>query len=250
MIKIRVDGIAGVSDAEALSSLFLEVLEFDEDETAEFLEDLPSFCYVGDDKELAASVAQKLVGLGVEITAEGIEQPVIDGVPDGESAGASIKVYGNMDWFRVVEQPEGLDALPEEFASAKKIWSENGGECTDEVMGKLAPFVGATFSADNLEGWEEYFSDIDGGECEASKVRVVGLDFTDGPIPLCRAEAWFDVPLKAGVSTQAVSDWAANDLEGAIYMAISFCWEIEGEGVEDLDLTSGDHSGAEGHIEA
>ena len=160
----------------------------------------------------------------------------------------SVTVYGNMDWFSVAEQPDSLDALPADFAEAKSLWEQSGKQCTDDVIAKLQQYVNAWFVAVNLDGWVDYISDKDYGEFIATKVRVVGLDFKESPIPLCKAEAWFNVTLKEGISADSIQSWVADELDGTLYGAISFGWEIDGEDLEDLDLTFGDNAGAEGII--
>jgi hypothetical protein len=153
--------------------------------------------------------------------------------------------YGNMDWFRVAEQPSGFEVLPEEFTRAEKLWSSSGEKRIGEVCALLAPFVGARFVASNLDGWEEFLSEETFGEFEATKINVAGIDFSSRPLPLCKAEAWFDLPLKQGVDKSVFEQWAQN---AELYSAVAFYWALDAEELQELDLTVGDHSGAEALI--
>ncbi len=102
--------------------------------------------------------------------------------------------------------------------------------------------------ADNLTGWEDYLRQDTLGEFEASIVRMVAVDFSSAPIPLCKAEGWFDLPLKQGVSRSEFEHWLAENHDGELYGAICFYWNFAAPELEDLDLTFGDHHGAEGVI--
>ena len=156
-----------------------------------------------------------------------------------------VRCYGNMDWFRVAEQPPSFEALPVAFLEAKKLWSSSGEKQIGKVCELLSPFVGARFVAPNLDGWEEFLVQESFGEFEANRINVAGIDFSSEPIPLCKAEAWFDLPLKPGVDKSAFEMWAQN---ADLYSAVVFYWALDAEELQELDLTVGDHSGAEASI--
>ena len=67
------------------------------------------------------------------------------------------------------------------------------------------------FVADNLDDWEGYFDESSYGEFPAESIHVVGFDFSTQPLPLCKAEAWFEVPLKDDVPL--ISAWEAFSAE-------------------------------------
>jgi hypothetical protein len=154
-----------------------------------------------------------------------------------------------MDWFSVAEQPDDIDVLPEEFSEMKQLWDSDSEANMKKIVDELSPYIGGRFVADNLDGWEDYFSDESFGEFEAEKIRVVGFDFSEEPLPLCKVEAWFNVALKEGVSKEDVKNWIMDSHEGELYSAIVFNWELdEIDELEDLDLTVGDHNGCEAEI--
>ena len=153
-----------------------------------------------------------------------------------------LRVGGNMDWFRVAEQPSSIDQLPPVFSEMKKIWEEDPEKNYDRIVESLSPYIGGRFVADNLFDWEHYFDDVSDGEFEAIEVNVAGIDFSHEPLPLCKVEAVFEVPLRKGVSKEDVVDWGEDEL----FSAVVFYWNLED--FEDLDLTVGDHSGCEAYI--
>jgi hypothetical protein len=248
MIKVRVDDVSGASDMGAVTAVFTSDLDWEADEVGDFLEELPSFCYVGDDAEAAGSIAESLRALGVAVTVQGGSGDAAADSED-EEEGESIRVYGNMAWFSPAEQPDSLDILPDDFAEARQLWEQDAEKNFDEVVELLSPYLGAMFVATNLEGWEEYFSDDSDGEFFPDEINLVGVEFREGPLPVCKAEAWFDVELKPGKSKSDVEEWIDNDHEGGLYAAISFGWEIMDDDLDELDLTFAENMGAEANIE-
>lgn len=163
-----------------------------------------------------------------------------------ESAGTR-RFYANMKWFSVAEQPDSIGQLPHEFQQAKNLWDTYGESSQKTLIKLLSPFVGARFIANNINGWEELFADPDSSdfvEIEASEVRVVGIDFSESPIPICKAEAEFDIPVTESYATTNLEDWM-ND-NGYLTDAIIFYWNLpNNDETEDLDLTCGDNQGVE-----
>jgi hypothetical protein len=156
-----------------------------------------------------------------------------------------VTVYGNMKWFRVAEQPKYLDLLPTKIVQAKNLWDTGKEVNSPAVIELVEPFVGGLFVADNLEGWRGLLKEETFGEFEASSIRLVGVDFSSSPIPLCKVEGWFDLPLKDGVSRSDFERWIDRDHQGELFSGISFYWNFSAPELEDLDLTVGDHLGAE-----
>lgn len=162
---------------------------------------------------------------------------------------ATVRILGNMKWFRVAEQPDSLDLLPPVFSEMKDLWSLDSLANSEKIAECLAPYVGGSFVAENLSDWDNFFSDASFGEFDASEVNVVGFDFSEQPIPSCKVEATFDIPLKEGVSVDDVIKWSEEELCGDLYSAVIFYWDLnEFEALEDLDLTVGDHGGCEAMI--
>ncbi len=117
----------------------------------------------------------------------------------------------------------------------------------DEIIELLSPYVGARFIASNISGWEELFADFDGSglcEIESSEVRVVGIDFSDGPIPMCKAEANFDVPVTGSIESADLDEWQEDN--GRFTDAVIFYWNVpRSDETQDLDFTCGDNQGVE-----
>lgn len=155
--------------------------------------------------------------------------------------------YANMKWFKPAEQPESFDQLPSEFLKAKELWDADKDANASQIIDLINPFVGARFIASNISACEELFYDTEKDglfEIEATKVRVVGIDFTENPIPICKAEAEFVVRVNANFDSVDHAEWQESN--GPFTDAITFYWNIpESYGLEDLDLTYGDNSGVE-----
>ncbi|MEK9696042.1 MAG: hypothetical protein VW270_09770 [Candidatus Poseidoniales archaeon] len=156
-----------------------------------------------------------------------------------------VKVYGNMDWFSVAEQPDSIYTLPLEFQSAFELWEANSGESNQEIVDLLTKYVGARFVGENIPDWQELFEEDSYGEFESYKKSIAGFDFSENPIPLCKAEAWFEIQLKDGKSKSDLEKHLEE--QGAeLNDCLAFFWIFEdNEDLEDLDLTFGDHKGSE-----
>lgn len=153
------------------------------------------------------------------------------------------KFYGNMDWFDVDDDLEGLD-LPEAFVQAKRLWTESSEKNADQVLKLIQPYVRAWFVPAALSDSEDLFPDQ--SDVIASKINVVGVDFSSGPFPLCKAEAWFDVPVTE-IFTKTDLEVRQNDTGEYLYQAISFGWEVPSlSGGEPHVFTYGNHQGVEG----
>lgn len=160
--------------------------------------------------------------------------------------------YGNMDWFEVAEQPEAFKELPKEFKTAYDLWKKGAEEHHDKIAELLSPYVIAKFLPANISGWEELFADPDGHgqpEFAAVSVRVAGVDFSATPIPKCKAEAIFRVPVTEGFGEcEDFDTWQEeNDYFAS---GISFGWNVpRTAATEEIDLMFGDHSGCECVVE-
>lgn len=157
------------------------------------------------------------------------------------------RFYGSMKWFSVAEQPENFDDLPAEFLRAKKLWDSDADRNMGQILELMSPHVGARFIASNISGWEELFADFDGSgfcEIESTEIRVVGIDFSEGPIPMCKAEANFEVPVTRTFESSDLDEW--QDENGHFTDAVIFYWNVpRNSNSEDLDFTCGDNQGVE-----
>jgi hypothetical protein len=74
---------------------------------------------------------------------------------------------------------------------------------------------------------------------------LAGVDFSETPFPVCRAEAWFDVPIIANGKDIDLQGWQ-NENKAFLSDAISFSWIVpRNKNTESLDFTYGSHLGAE-----
>ena len=76
-------------------------------------------------------------------------------------------------------------------------------------------------------------------------VRVTGIDWSVGPIPLCKAEAWFKVPVVHGFDDLDLD--VLREADGVcLEDAVCFKWSVPGNArTDELDFTYGSHSGVE-----
>jgi Double zinc ribbon len=151
--------------------------------------------------------------------------------------------YGNMKWWDPVDQPASIQDLPEEFKQAKKLWDRDASGNFDKMVQLLEPYIGARFIASNISDWEELF--IEGGEIEASVVKLVGLSFEGGSlIPTCQSEARFKVRVKSKINEVNLDEW--QDEHSLFTDALIFYWNIPQPRQGDwLDFGVGNHSGVE-----
>jgi len=156
-------------------------------------------------------------------------------------------LYANCDWFSPADQPDGFDHLPAEFLEAKKLWDSNKNGNIDVVIELISKYVGARFIASGISNWEELFADSEGDglvEIESLTLRVVGIDFSSSPIPLCKAEATFTVDVTDEFSTKDLEEWQEDN--GRFTDGVAFYWNFpRTDETEDLDFTVGDNSGVE-----
>lgn len=167
---------------------------------------------------------------------------------DDGTGGRTVRVYGNMEWFEVAEQPPGFEDLPEEFSEAYALWEQDPAANEDRILALLSPFVTALFLPSNISNWEQIFGDPDASglpEYTARAVRLLGVDFEHTPIPSCSAEAIFDVVVTDGFDeVEDLLEWQENNDQ--FNSGIIFGWDVpRTDDTEDLDLKSGNHSGCE-----
>jgi hypothetical protein len=159
----------------------------------------------------------------------------------------SAKFYANMKWFDVAEQPSGFGDLPSNFSEAHKLWAQSKQDNIEEVLKLLSPYVRARLVLSNIMEWENLFDEgltPNDGIVESESVNVVGIDFTNNPIPVCKAEAFFRLDLRTEMGNIELNDWQEEN--SCLADAVVFYWDIpRTESTEDLDFTFGDNQGVE-----
>lgn len=157
------------------------------------------------------------------------------------------EIYACVKWVDPVDQPSGFEELPKVFLAAKMLWEKSGDDEVSRVNQLLKKYVGAQFVYPCLErdGEIHLQSNI---PCEtpvsAYDVNLVGLDFSFGPLPRAKIEAYFLVPVDLETSTTGGSkkefyDYPLSD-------AVSVFWKIPRSiGIKDLDFSMGNHQGIE-----
>lgn len=153
------------------------------------------------------------------------------------------KFYGNMDWFDVDDDFDDIN-FPAGFIEAKRLWTESPDRNADQILKLIQPYVRAWFVPAAISDSEDLFPDQ--SDVIASKINVVGVDFSSGPFPLCKAEAWFEVPVTE-IFTKTDLEVRQNDTGEYFHQAISFGWEVPSlSGQASLVFTYGNHLGVEG----
>jgi hypothetical protein len=152
------------------------------------------------------------------------------------------KFYGNMDWFDIDDDINGV-VFPPSFNQAKLLWTEDPEKNFDQVIKLIEPFVVAWFVPAALSNSEDIFPDQ--SDVRAAKIKVIGVDFSTEPFPLCKAEAWFIVPVSDFFSKLDVEAWQ-DDTGEYFHQAISFGWEIPSDdGGDSLLFTYGNNQGVD-----
>ena len=153
-----------------------------------------------------------------------------------------VMFYGNMDWFDVDDDANDV-IFPQAFDQAKDLWNKDPVGNLPDILNLIAPFVRAWFVPAALSDSEDIFPDQ--SDFSATKIRVVGIDFRAKPFPLCKAEAWFEVPVSELFATTDIEE-RENDTGEYFYQAVSFGWEIPALNGQDTHVfTYGNHQGVE-----
>jgi hypothetical protein len=128
------------------------------------------------------------------------------------------------------------------------LWKADKKKNASKILELVGPFVGARLVLCNVDGWEELFADPAGDgfpEVEASKINVLGIDFRAAPLPSCKAEAHFDMPVtKNFARVSDLDEWQSD--HRTFTGAVIFYWNVpRSESTEELDFGVADHSGCE-----
>lgn len=156
------------------------------------------------------------------------------------------RFYIAIDWFSVEEQPKPSSRLPGDFKNAQAMWRRDRDRNADQVASLLQPYLGALFLVEELANWKSLFAS--GGsrksrEIPASSVRLVGVDFSEGPIPRCRAEAEITVDLRVNPAEVDFDEWQNHN--SRFYDAVSFFWSVNKSDGQQIVYLIGDHLGLE-----
>lgn len=157
----------------------------------------------------------------------------------------TFKLKALIESFSVAEQPDSEDSLPKNILEAKKIWEEIAYKSSDRVVELVKHHISCSFVAENIDDWRRLLRDENGGEFEANEIIVTDVDFSNGPLPLVSLACTFVLPLAESVSAEDVEGELENDCwgwGGCIIPRWHFSEEL---GLEDLDLTVGEHNGVE-----
>lgn len=166
----------------------------------------------------------------------------INGSPKNEN---TVKIRALVELFSVAGQPDNDDLLPENILEAKKIWQESAYKSSDRVVELIKHHVSCSFIADNIANWRGLLRDDNDGEFEADEINVTDVDFSNGPLPLLSLECQFTLPLAQSVSAEDIVSELEGDACGWGGCIIPR-WEFQSSmGLEDLDLTIGEHNGVE-----
>lgn len=152
--------------------------------------------------------------------------------------------YANMDWFDPAEQPDDISLLPQEFAAAKNMWETDAKANLDKIFDLLTPYIGARLIPSNITNWENLFAASEFEEIEAKKINIAGIDFSRGPIPICKAEALFELAVTSDFMSVDHEVWQEDN--SPFTDMVVFYWNVpENDEMRDLDLTFGDNQGVE-----
>ena len=156
------------------------------------------------------------------------------------------RFYIAIDWCSVEEQPKTSSRLPTDFKNAQALWRLDQDRNADQVAALLQPYLGALFLVRELANWQSLFASYGSGkiqEIRANSVRLIGVDFQEGPIPRCRAEAEITVDLRVNPAEVDFYEWQNNN--SRFYDAVSFFWSTNKSGNKKIDYPIGDHLGLE-----
>ncbi len=113
------------------------------------------------------------------------------------------------------------------------------------IIPLLSPYIKSKFIVDNIVNFEEIF-DVEGLsnlEIEADIVNLVGVDFSSTPVPICKTEAYFSIPVRKRFDSIDLARWQEEN--SPFSDAISFYWDFRDENLEDIDTSYGSNSGVE-----
>lgn len=157
----------------------------------------------------------------------------------------TIKIRATVELFSVAEQPDSEDLIPETILEAKKIWEDNAYKSTARVLELVNPYISCNFIADNIDDWRWLLRDDNEGEFVADEIIVTDVDFSNSPLPAVSLECIFTLPLADTVSVGDIESELEDDCWSWRDCIIP-CWELAEEvGLEELDLTIGEHNGVE-----
>ncbi len=157
------------------------------------------------------------------------------------------KLYANMDWWEVAEQPANSSKIADFLTECRSLW-DNGGASAQVAIQRMEYHLRAKFLLQNNANFEEIFEVNSGNdpiEIDAFRLDLTDVDFSVSPIPLVKTEAYFSVQVKDGFGLIDLQEWQL--INGFLYDAVSFLWDFRSIDAKalDLDLSFGNNSGAE-----
>jgi hypothetical protein len=155
------------------------------------------------------------------------------------------KFYANMDWWNVAEQPLTCSKLCEKFRLLEIEWLADKAS-RKRIVQELSPFLKSSFIVSNISNFQSIFetNDIEVSlEVNADKVVIVDLDFSSKPLPLCKSEAFYTLPVKSDFKKIDLEEW--QEYNSRFYDAITFYWDFGPNFDMDCDLSFGANSGVE-----
>jgi hypothetical protein len=148
--------------------------------------------------------------------------------------------YSNMDWWSVSDQPASFELIPKAFQKSHSLWKSSYSSNRLEIIKLLSPYIKSLFLINNISSCDNLFSTKKYSEILAYKTNLIDVDFCDSPIPRCKTEAYYLIPVFEDFDLIDLEKWQQ---ENSLFTdAISFYWDID---VEGLDTTYGSHAGIE-----
>lgn len=152
------------------------------------------------------------------------------------------RFYANMDWWEVSEQPTKSPLICKYLGEVKKYI-----DCDDKTgLRSLSGHLRAMFLLQNIANAAEIFDFDELGEdseIPAQEISLVAVDFSAYPIPLCKSEAYFLLPVSSKFTDIDLAEW--QERNGFLFDAITFYWDFDDIEATGLDLSFGNHSGVE-----
>jgi hypothetical protein len=153
--------------------------------------------------------------------------------------------YANMDWWDVAEQPTNCKEICEKFEALSNRWLASKTN-QPKIIAELTPLLRSKFIIENIKNFKSIFDTkkLNGDlEVVAIKVVIVDLDFSSGPLPMCKSESFFKIPVKSSFKKIDIEEW--QETNSRFYDAITFYWDFNFKFDLDCDLSFGSNSGVE-----
>jgi hypothetical protein len=138
------------------------------------------------------------------------------------------RFYANAKNFKPDQQPASFEELPPVFLEAKELWEKGKERNLPEVTALLNPYLRASFVLEQLPGAEQLFANPEhlprSPEFKATALKLVGVNFSEGPLPSCKLEAEFELPITLKFKEMDLRKWQHQ--HGLLSKALCFYWEV------------------------